>query len=226
MVKKSTLLGAAIHIILLMSFSMTTAQQRDPVKESLYFQLPESATKTPDANALTSPNVRDLSSTEFSTNPLRSPNRTYDGTNNNLGWNRKAWGSANIPLLREMPAVYGANNSLAGSNRPSPRAVSNLVVDEPVTIFNARNLSTVVYLWGQFLDHDITLTPTGTTESVPIQLPPDEELFTEPISFFRSAVYPGTGVTTPREQINLNTAWIDASTVYGSDEPRARWLRT
>jgi Animal haem peroxidase len=154
MVKKRILLGATIHIILLMPFSMTTAQQRDPVKESLFFQLPESATKTPDANALSSPNLRDLSSRDFSTNPLRSHYRTYDGTNNNLGWNRKAWGSANIPLLLELPAVYGPNYSLNGTNRPSPRAVSNLVVDEPVTIFNARNLSTVVYLWGQFLDHD------------------------------------------------------------------------
>jgi peroxidase len=226
MVKKRILLVATIHIVLLMSFSMTRAQHRDPVKESLFFQLPESATRTSDANTLSSPNLRDLASRDFSNNPLRSPYRTYDGTSNNLGWNKKAWGSANIPLLREMPAVYGPDNSLAGANRPSPRAVSNLVVDEPVTIFNERNLSTVVYLWGQFLDHDITLTPTGTTEAVPIQLPADEELFTEPISFFRSAVYPGTGVTTPREQVNLNTAWIDGSAVYGSDAKRARWLRT
>jgi peroxidase len=226
MVKKRILLSATICIILLMWICTVTAQHRDPVKESLFFQLPESSTRTPDANALNRPTLKELPSRESSLNPQRSPYRTYDGTSNNLSLDKKAWGSANIPLVREMPAVYGPNNSLNGTSRPSPRAVSNLIVDEPVTIFNARNLSTVVYLWGQFLDHEITLTPTGTTESVPIQLPADEELFTEPISFFRSAVHPGTGVTTPRQQTNLNTAWIDGSVVYGSDASRATWLRT
>jgi len=226
MVKKRILLSATISIILLMSICTAAAQHRDPVKESLFFHLPESSTTTPDANALINPTLSELSSRETSLTPQRSPYRTYDGTSNNLSLDKNAWGSANIPLLREMPATYGPNYSLAGASRPSPRAVSNLVVDEPVTIFNVRNLSTVVYLWGQFLDHDITLTPTGTTESVPIQLPADEELFTEPISFFRSAVHPGTGVTTVREQTNLNTAWIDGSVVYGSDAQRARWLRT
>jgi len=199
-------------------FNKGTAQQRNPIKENLFIQLPESVTLTPAGNT-----ARELAATNTI---LRSPFRSFDGTNNNLGANKKAWGSANIPLLREMPAVYGPNNSLNGSNRPSPREISNLVVDEPVTIFNARNVSTVTYLWGQFLDHDITLTPTGTTESVPIPLPANEEIFTEPISFFRSAVHPGTGVSTVREQTNLNTAWIDASTVYGSDAQRAKWLRT
>ena len=47
-----------------------------------------------------------------------------------------------------------------------------------------------------------------------------------PIPFYRSQVYPGSGVSSPRNEINLNTAWIDASMVYGSDSVRAGWLRT
>ena len=214
MIKKRVLLVATCCLLLSM-FNEGTAQQRNSIKENLFIQMPESVTLTPSENT-----ARESAATNTF---IRSPFRSFDGTNNNLGANKRAWGSANIPLLREMPAVYGPNNSLNGSNRPSPREISNLVVDEPVTIFNVRNVSTVTYLWGQFLDHDITLTPTGTTESVPIPLPANEEIFTEPISFFRSAVYPGTGV---REQTNLNTAWIDGSTVYGSDAQRARWLRT
>ncbi|MBK8722396.1 MAG: hypothetical protein IPL95_09050 [Saprospiraceae bacterium] len=93
-------------------------------------------------------------------------------------------------------------------------------------MFNSRNLSTFVYVWGQFLDHDINLTPTGNTEYSPIVLPNDEKIFTEPIPFYRSEVASGTGVTNPRQQLNLTTAWIDASVVYGSDSTRASWLRT
>ena len=218
MVKNKIPLTAGCCVFLSMTISTAIAQQRNYIKEDLFIHLPASATYTPETK--TDNNAARAIVTS------RSPYRSFDGTNNNLGANKGAWGSANIPLLRELPAVYGPDNSLAGSSRPSAREISNLVVDEPVTIFNARNVSTVNYLWGQFLDHDITLTPTGNTESVPIVLPATEEIFTEPIPFFRSAVHPGTGGGTVREQTNLNTAWIDGSVVYGSDEKRAKWLRT
>jgi hypothetical protein len=165
----------------------------------------------------------------FPPNPLRAPYRTLDGTNNNLDSQRKNWGATDIPLLRDMPAEYSASNpnsALGGSTRPSARKVSNVVCNEPVTTFNSRNLSAFVYIWGQFLDHDMSLTPTGSTESEPILLPADEPLFTVDIPFSRSEVYPGTGVNTPRQQKNLNTSWIDASMVYGTETNRANWLRT
>ncbi len=156
--------------------------------------------------------------------------RTFDGTNNNISSDAKAlYGSVNIPLYRELPPEYGSSNSksaMGGASRPSARQISNAVIDEPVTTFNARGLSSFVYIWGQFLDHDMTLTPTGTTEYVPISLPADEKIFTEEIPFYRSEVYPGTGVNSARQQTNLNTAWIDASNVYGCDATRAKWLRT
>jgi peroxidase len=154
--------------------------------------------------------------------------RTYDGKFNNLNVNKINWGAADIILFRDMPAFYGPtdpNNAMGGVNRPSPRAISNAVIDEPVTQFNTRHLSTLVYQWGQFLDHEITLTPTGSTEYVPIALPTNEVIFTEAIPFFRSEfrTLPGSSV---RQQINLATSFIDGSVVYGSDATRAKWLRT
>lgn len=155
--------------------------------------------------------------------------RSIDGTNNNIARTKAEWGATNIALVREIPAEYGATdtkNAMGGTGRPTARQISNAICDEPVTTFSSKNLSTYVYVWGQFLDHDIVLTPSSTTESVPIALPANETLFTVPISFSRSTIFPGSGINTPRQQMNLNTAWIDGSVVYGSDSVRASWLRT
>jgi hypothetical protein len=152
--------------------------------------------------------------------------RTIDGTNNNL--TNIKWGSAGIPLFREIPAEYGAsdpNNALGGVNRPTARHISNALSDEVEDIQNARNLSGLTYIWGQFLDHDITLTPGGG-ESAPISLPAYEPIFTNPIPFRRSAIHPGTGVTSPRDQSNIQTSWIDGSQIYGANAATASWLRT
>jgi hypothetical protein len=159
------------------------------------------------------------------------PFRSFDGRKNNLSSiGRNKWGGAGIALFREIPAAYGAGdvrNAMAGANRPSARKISNVLLSEPVTIFNTRELNTLVYQWGQLLDHDMTLTPTAETEYVAIPLPKDEKLFTRDIPFYRSEVRAGTGMNDKvRQQINLNTAWIDGSVVYGSDATRARWLRT
>jgi peroxidase len=158
-----------------------------------------------------------------------SLNRSYDGTNNNIAQGKGEWGASDIPLYRELPAVYGSTdnkNAMNGEARPSARLISNVLCDEPVTQFNSRNLSAFVYVWGQFVDHDISLTPTGITEEADIPLPPDEPLFTLPIPFSRSEARAGTGITNARQQSNLNTAWLDGSMVYGSDSVRAKWLRT
>jgi peroxidase len=157
--------------------------------------------------------------------------RSYDGKFNNVLSSQTAnWGAADIILFREMPAAYGPTdprNAMNGVNRPSARKISNVLIDEPVTVFNTRELSTLVYQWGQFLDHEMTLTPTDTIESVPIKLPVDEIVFTEDIPFTRSEFRKIAGFqNSVRQQINLNTSWIDGSVVYGSDTKRARWLRT
>jgi hypothetical protein len=157
----------------------------------------------------------------------RQTNRTIDGTYNNL--TQPNWGKAGIPLYRELPAEYGASdpkNAMGGANRPSPRAISNKLSDEPEDIRNERDLSGLTYIWGQFIDHDMTLSPTGATESVPIPLPSDESKFTNPIPFKRSVIHPNTGVQVRREQTNVQTSWLDGSQVYGADAVTANWLRT
>lgn len=163
------------------------------------------------------------------TNGIHPPYRTYDGTNNNLSsTSKKEWGAADIALYREVAPAYGSSdtkNAMNGTSRPSAREISNVICDEPETQFNSRNMSAFFYVWGQFIDHDMTLTPQDTIEYVPVTLPANEPLFTSPIPFFRSTKRAGTGVTNARQQSNINTAWLDASMIYGSDSTRARWLR-
>lgn len=153
--------------------------------------------------------------------------RTFDGTKNNL--TNTKFGNSGIPLYRELPAAYGSSdpkNALGGQSRPTPRAISNKLSNEPEDVHNARGMAGLFYSWGQFIDHDMTLTPTNSAEPAPISLPSDEKIFSSQIPFNRSATFPGSGMTTPRDQMNLQTAWIDGSQVYGWNAQIANWLRT
>ena len=156
--------------------------------------------------------------------------RTIDGTCNNISNPaREEWGASDIALYREMNTRYGQpdrRNDMGGQNRINPRVVSNNIVAQSESLPSAQNFSSLVFTWGQFLDHDIDLTPEGHIEYHPVTLPNNEPLFTEEMPFLRSEAMPGTGEDNPRQQRNLITSWVDASNVYGSEATRAAWLRT
>ena len=161
---------------------------------------------------------------------LPSEFRTIDGTcNNTSASERMEWGASDVILMREMSSNYGAAdpfNAMSGEERVSPRAISNALNAQEESIPSERELSSLVFTWGQFLDHDISLTPEAHTEPAPISLPDNEPLFTADIGFFRSEIAEGTGESNERQHRNLITSWIDGSNVYGSDQERADWLRT
>ncbi len=157
-----------------------------------------------------------------------------DGSNNNLS--HPDWGSAGEQLLRLAPAEYADGaNAPAGADRASARAISDLVVAQTDQGLNDRGMSAFIYVWGQFLDHDIDLTPGGNpAESMPVAIPSGDSYFdpqgtgTQTMPMSRS-IYDsstGTSAANPRQQINVITAFIDGSQVYGSDATRAAALRT
>lgn len=159
--------------------------------------------------------------------------RTYDGTNNNI--DNPTWGATFEHLQRFGLVDYADGISdLAGATRPSARAVSNGVADQPegTSLPNSVNGSDFVWQWGQFIDHDLDLTD-GAEESADILVPAGDPFFdptgtgTEVIPFNRALFDSATGTdaANPREQENEITSWIDGSMVYGSDDDRNAALR-
>jgi hypothetical protein len=159
---------------------------------------------------------------------------SIDGAGNNLL--HPDWGSAGSGLLRLAAAEYADGVAApAGDDRPSPREISNALADQGgLDIISDRGLSAMIYAWGQFLDHDLDLTPTGGSEEMSIAVPQWDPQFdpdgtgTQTIDTTRS-IYneaTGTGAGKPRQQINTVTAWLDGSMIYGSDAETAASLRT
>lgn len=156
--------------------------------------------------------------------------RSIDGQCNNI--NNPEWGSAGTALNRELPPEYGSPdplNSVGGDGRPNARVISNAIFEQDSLIFPSTTLSAFVFSWGQFIDHDFGISPESESDDELMTIPASGEpgdLIISDINVHRSEVVAGTGVTTPREQENIVTTWIDGSQVYGSDAIRASWLRS
>ena len=157
--------------------------------------------------------------------------RNIDGTGNNIS--NPSYGSAGSDLIRLSDVDYEDGFSIPRggdpSVLPSPRAISNAVSAQSFSIPNAKGVSDWVWQWGQFLDHDLSLSPSGT-ESFNIPVPQGDEFFdpfntgTAEISLNRSeSNTDGSGV---RQQFNEITAYIDASNIYASESTRTNFLRS
>ena len=160
---------------------------------------------------------------------------SLDGTGNNI--THPDWGSTAEQLLRRSPVAYTDGISTpSGADRPNARAISNALAANPIDgITNDREYSAFVYAWGQFLDHDLSLSEAATPrERIVIAVPSGDPSF-DPngsglmtMSLSRSAYDPTTGSAAgnPRQQLNSLTSFIDGSQIYGADATRAAALRS
>jgi hypothetical protein len=161
--------------------------------------------------------------------------RPIDETGNNQA--NAAWGTAGTDLLRVSQAAYadGVNApSLAGN--ASARVISDILNNQadpnnPTQDLNTvdqNSLSDFGYAWGQFIDHDMDLTPTSSAELLTIFADPNDPSQMGDQTFARSVFDPstGTGPTDPRQQINAVTSFLDLSQVYGSTDAIADALRS
>ncbi|XP_067948146.1 eosinophil peroxidase-like [Watersipora subatra] len=174
--------------------------------------------------------------------------RTMDGSCNNLI--HPTWGQSNQPYSRLLPAMYDADSrddarkvGEKGFNLPSARKVSTTLHKEAVETDFSSSLTSMHMLWGQFIDHDFTLTPQVDSitccnetarrpkDCIPISIPTNDPHWGGTgrtcMEMRRSkAILPDQCDNPQREQFNQLTAFLDASAVYGSDDDRAAELRS
>jgi hypothetical protein len=94
---------------------------------------------------------------------LKCINRNYDGTENNK--KNTLWGAKSTAFKRLCKPNYEDGLSVMTKKRPNPRIVSNSVGAISSTISaNKIGMNMLWTQWGQFLDHDITLTIGGGIE--------------------------------------------------------------
>ena len=159
--------------------------------------------------------------------------REITGLHNNI--QNPEWGAVGAQLRTAVSNGYADGmNAIGGESRPNARVISNFLFAQDGLINDKLNLSDYVWVFGQFVDHDITLVDNNFLEPLMINVPEDDAIF-DPfgtgqvvIPMFRSAYDPTTGteVSNPRTHVNSITAFIDGSAIYGSDEFRAAWLRS
>gem|GEM_PF-3804089 len=146
-----------------------------------------------------------------------------DGRGNNP--DHPEWGAAGAPMVRVARAAFRDQIGAPGGASVNPRLVSNLVCHQSGVKYNARKVSDLFWVWGQFIDHDIVLMEVGD-EFFPIVVPDDDTLMSKVrfIPFLRARPMEGTGtsVDNPRQYRNRITAFIDASNVYGVGDRDAR----
>jgi hypothetical protein len=154
--------------------------------------------------------------------------RALDGSGNNVA--NSEWGQAGTRYLRVASPNYadGIGQMVSG---PSPRYVSNRIFnDVGQNLFSENNISQWGWAWGQFIDHDIGLRDEHPAENAEMPYDRHDELedFSNDvgtIAFSRTPAAPGTGSSSPRQQVNTISSFIDASNVYGVTNARLDWLR-
>lgn len=158
---------------------------------------------------------------------------SIDGVGNNV--ENEDWGSTDVELIRLTEADYADGiEAPSGEDRPNAREISNAIVSQEESVLNDRQLTDYLWIWGQFLDHDIDLSEgADPAEDFSVAVPIGDPLFdpfgtgTVEIPLSRTAyVDADESSDGQRQQINQITSFLDGSVVYGSDEERASELRT
>ncbi|XP_063423837.1 peroxidase mlt-7-like [Mytilus trossulus] len=174
--------------------------------------------------------------------------RTIDGQCNNL--NNPFWGAEFEQQPRFISEVYEngvdkpRTSVIPGEVLPNPRELSNAVFASAETDVNESFNTLMSMNWGQFIDHDIVLTPQITgqdgaeisccvdgngpverPECMAIQVDANDEIGITCMEFVRSAPAAAVELSDGKQLTNVITSFIDGSMVYGSSPSRLAALR-
>ena len=154
--------------------------------------------------------------------------RSIDGTGND-SLDR---GSKGAPLRQRTEIAFSDSISEpAGILRENPRVISNvLFAQDDENITDEGNRSDYLWVFGQFLDHDLSLVDQDQNDLLTIMIPTDDAWFSPtgpPMPMLRSLPMEGSGtdINNPRQYRNQVTSFLDGSAVYGSDQARSDFLR-
>ncbi|HET7879393.1 MAG TPA: peroxidase family protein [Acetobacteraceae bacterium] len=147
--------------------------------------------------------------------------RSLDGSENNLS--NPTMNSTGSAMARIAPANFAPLSTSTPVGGPNAREISNVVASGPqAEAHDPSGLSAMMYVWGQFIDHDLDHTLPDGTNHIDITIPPGDPNFAagSTIPLTRFTTDPTTGTT-----VNSVTGWLDASMIYGSDDATAATLR-
>lgn len=125
------------------------------------------------------------------------------------------------PETRIAAANFAPSTTNGLINGPNPRTISDVISDGAQGNVNDPTHSDWLYVFGQFVDHDLSSQQIGTTP-INIPIPPGDPNFPagSSIALNRAVIDPTNGTA-----INTVAGYLDLSQIYGSDAATAASLR-